>query len=302
MQNSTPILLSTGPLRLSAGQLRLSVTLFLIISLACTFSGLSAPRQDISALGTAVMQTMVSAATQTAQGIVPVDLPDVPIATLTPISLPTGIWTPSPVFTGTLVVPQVSVSVPTNCRTGPGKVYDRVGALLVGQTAEVVGRDYTGDYWYIRNPNQSGGFCWLWGEYASVTGTFAVLPILTPPPTPTPMPAFEASYQDLEMCAVWWADLKLTNSGGLAFESISMSVRDMVTDTVVSMYADDFRDVDGCSESSAKDVLSPGATRIVSTPAFTLSPSGHELRATITLCSSDGQNGTCVTEVLTFTP
>ena len=302
MRNSTPILLSTGPLRLSAGQLRLSVTLFLIVSLACTISGLSAPTQDISALGTAVMQTMVSAATQTAQGIVPVDLLNTPASTLTPIFIltPTGTLTPNPVLTTT--VPQVSVSVPTNCRTGPGKIYDRVGALLVGQTAEVVGRDGTGNYWYIRNPNQSGGYCWLWGEYATLTGTFAVLPILTPPSTPTPMPAFETSYQDLEMCAVWWADLKLTNTGGLAFESIAMSVRDMVTDTVVSMYADDFRDVDGCSESSAKDVLSPGASRIVSTPAFTLSPSGHELRATITLCSRDGQNGTCVTESLNFTP
>jgi len=278
----------------------LPVTLFLIISLACTISGLSAPTEDISALGTAVMQTMVSAATQTAQGIIPVDLLNTPAATLTPISIPTGTLTPNPVLTSN--VPQVSVSVATNCRTGPGKVYDRVGALLVGQTAEVVGRDDTGNYWYIRNPNQSGGFCWLWGEYATVSGTFAVLPVVTPPPTPTPMPAFEASYEDLEMCAVWWADLKLTNKGGLAFESISITVRDTVTDAVVSMYADDFRDVNGCSESSAIDVLSPGATRIVSSPTFALSPGGHELIATITLCSRDGQNGTCITKSIEFTP
>jgi hypothetical protein len=250
------------------------------------------------------MQTMISAATQTSQGIVPVDLVDTPTATLTPIFIPTptGTLTPSPIFTFTPAVPQISVSVATNCRTGPGKVYDRVGTLLVGQVAEVVGRDYTGNYWFIRNPNQSGGFCWLWGEYATVTGTFAVLPILTPPPTPTPMPAFEASYDDLEMCAVWWVDLNLTNTGGLTFESISMTVRDTVTDAVVSMYADDFRDVNGCSESSAIDVLNPGATRIVSSPTFALSPSGHKLQATITLCSRDGQNGTCVTESINFTP
>jgi hypothetical protein len=166
----------------------------------------------------------------------------------------------------------------------------------------VVGRDATSNYWYIRNPNQNGGFCWLWGQYATVTGDFAALPVFTPQPTPTPNPAFDASYEDLEMCAVWWLDLKLKNTGGLAFESISMTVEDTVTDNVVSMYADDFRDVDSCSESSAKDVLNPGETHIVSSPNFALSPGGHELWTTITLCSREGQNGTCITQSISFTP
>ena len=61
--------------------------------------------------------------------------------------------TPTPVFTSTPGIPLISVTVATNCRVGPGKVYDRVGALLVGQVAEVVGRNLNGNYWYIRNPN-----------------------------------------------------------------------------------------------------------------------------------------------------
>jgi hypothetical protein len=290
MRKSTPILLS--------------VTVLLIVSLACGLSS-SAPTQDVnSILGTAIMQTMVSALTQTAQVIVPVDIVETPTAsyTFTPIFTPTETLTPSPIFTATAIVPQVSVSVATNCRVGPGKVYDRVGALLVGQVAEVVGRDYTGNYWYIRNPNQSNGFCWLWGEYAAVTGNFAALPMFTPPPTPTPMPAFEADYDGLETCASWWVDLKLTNTGGISFESISLTVRDTVTDIVVSMYTDVFNNINGCTDSSTKDVLNPGANRIVSAPAFAYDPSGHKLRATITLCSRDGQNGTCVTDVIKFTP
>src|SRR5690349_14410070 len=123
MQKSTPILLSIGPLRLS-------VIVLLILSLACATSG--APTQDINS----IMQTMVSAVTQTAQVIVPVDLLNTPTATFTPAFTPTVTLTPSPIFTATAIIPQVSVSVATNCRVGPGKVYDRVGALLAGQVAE----------------------------------------------------------------------------------------------------------------------------------------------------------------------
>ena len=288
MRKSTPILLS--------------VTVLLIVSLSCALPS-SAPTQDInSILGTAIMQTMVSALTQTAQVIVPVDVGQTYTATFTPIFTPTETLTPSPVFTSTAVIPQVNVSVATNCRVGPGKVYDRVGALLVGQVADVVGRDATGSYWYIHNPNQSNGFCWLWGEYATVTGNFAALPMFTPPPTPTPMPAFEADYDGLETCADWWVNIKLTNTGGISFESSSLTVRDTVTDIVVSMYTDVFNNINGCTDSSARDVLNPGANRTVSSPAFAYDPSGHKLRATITLCSRDEQNGTCITESIKFTP
>jgi hypothetical protein len=296
MRKSTPILLSTG-------QLRLSVIVLLVVSLACDLT--IAPTQDISLMGTAIMQTMVSGVTQTAQAVIPVDLVDSPTVTqtFTPIFTPTETLTPSPVFTATSSIPQISVSVATNCRVGPGKVYDRVGALLVGDVTEVLGRDPVGNYWYIRNPNQSNGFCWLWGEYATVTGNFAALPVFTPPPTPTPVPAFEASYDRLETCSTsWWVDIKLTNTGGISFESLSLTVRDMDTDIVVSIYSDVFKDINGCIDSSTKDVLNPGANRIVSAPAFAYDPSGHKLRATITLCSRDGQNGTCVTEVVKLKP
>src|SRR6266508_4310352 len=98
MRKSTPILLS--------------VIVLLIVSLACSLS--SAPAQDINALGTAVMQTMISGA-QTARGIIPVDLVDTPTAsqTFTPVFTPTpaGTLTPSPVFTFTSVVPQVSINI-----------------------------------------------------------------------------------------------------------------------------------------------------------------------------------------------
>jgi hypothetical protein len=93
--------------------------------------------------------------------------------------------TPTITLTPTLSVPMVQVSVDTNCRVGPGKVYDWMGALNVGEQAEVVARSADGQYWVIQNPDQPG-YCWLWGYYATVDGPMANLPVWDPPPTPTP--------------------------------------------------------------------------------------------------------------------
>ncbi len=97
--------------------------------------------------------------------------------------------TPSPTasitLTSTSSVPMVTVSKDTNCRTGPGKEYDYLGALLVGETAEVVGKNTVTGYWIIKNPDMDGN-CWLWGNYATVSGDVSKLQESAIPPTPTP--------------------------------------------------------------------------------------------------------------------
>jgi len=97
---------------------------------------------------------------------------------------PTITASPTITLTSTLEVPMASVSVNTNCRTGPGTIYDIVGALLVGEQAEVVGTGEFGNYWIIKNPDGSGE-CWLWSNYATVTGPTEGLPFYDPPSTPT---------------------------------------------------------------------------------------------------------------------
>jgi hypothetical protein len=94
-------------------------------------------------------------------------------------------FTSTPEFTPTPSVPTVTVSVNTNCRTGPSTQYDLVGGLNVGQSAEVVGKNSAvSNYWVIRTPG--GGTCWLWGQHATVSGNTANLPEYPVPPTPTP--------------------------------------------------------------------------------------------------------------------
>jgi hypothetical protein len=112
-------------------------------------------------------------------------IPPTETATATLTLQPSETATATITLTPTLEKPMVRVSVDTNCRTGPGKIYDWIGALLVGEQAEVVGQTLSGEYWIIKNPDLAGT-CWLWANYATVTGPTAALPQFTPPPTPTP--------------------------------------------------------------------------------------------------------------------
>jgi len=149
----------------------LSVAVLLIVSQACVLPSVVAT-PDPGFIGTMVMQTSAAGFTQTAGAITLIAGSQTPTNTFTPLpptDTPTATLSPTPVFTSTPLMPQISVSVATNCRVGPGKAYDRVGALLVGQFAEVVGRNPTGNYWFIRNPSSSTGFCWVWGEYATLS-------------------------------------------------------------------------------------------------------------------------------------
>ena len=282
-----------------------AVIVMLIASLACSSQTISISTPDPNFIGTTIAQTVVAALTQTAQPLIPNTGLGSPTDTFTPgppTLTPTATLSPTPIFTATPLVPQINVSVATNCRVGPGKAYDRVGGLMVGEVAEVFGVDSTFTYWYIRNPDLNPEYCWLWGKYGTLSGNTSALPIFTPPPTPTPVPAFEVSYNGLETCNGWWVDLKFKNTGGVSFRSVSVTLRDTTNDTVLSLLADAFKDNNGCSDSSTKDTLNPSDTLVVSTPAFTYDPTGHKLRATLTVCSNKGISGTCVSQVITFTP
>lgn len=302
---------------------RLSLTMITlsIVVLACALPTITL--QDQGAISTAAAQTVIAGFTQVAASFTAFLTLQEPTLTFTqePPTLtstftetPTQTLTPTPLFTSTPVVPQISVSVPTNCRNGPGKVYLQVGALLVGETAQVYGRDPTSRYWYIPNPDSSSEFCWVWGEYATLTGNTAFLPFYTPPPTPTPTltptptftptpsPGFEASYSSLDTCVGWWVEIKLKNTGSIHFKSMGITIKDTVTDIVIANFMDGFTNIDGCLSTTTRDTLGVDKTYVISAPAFNYDPSGHKIRVTIILCSDVSQNGKCATNTITFTP
>jgi hypothetical protein len=95
--------------------------------------------------------------------------------------------TPKPLLPHSTGAVTVSVSMDTNCRTGPGEPFSSIGSLMIGETAEVVGRSPNWDFWIIKNPDDPGT-CWLWAQHATVIGDTSKLPIIQPPATPTPTP------------------------------------------------------------------------------------------------------------------
>jgi len=161
--------------------LGLSATLLVLAILACgpNRSAEQAATETMQALGTVVAQTMEAGGDTGDQ-----DSPESPDASGPDAVIPSD--TPEPSATATLGAPMLSVSVDTNCRFGPGDVYDYLGALLVGEEALVTGKLADESFWYIENPDAPPPHCWVWGMYASISGDKSGVPVLTPPPTPTP--------------------------------------------------------------------------------------------------------------------
>ncbi len=220
--------------------------------------------------------------------------------------------TPSLTFTLTPSTPTVSVSLDTNCRTGPGKVYDMTGSLLVGQTAEVVGRAADNQYWVIRDPKNPGNICWLWGYYATVTGDTSALPVYTPPPTPTPkftdtpVAGFSVTFLDTVHCGASYAfRFNLINTGNTTWESIRIVIKDNSTASTFTHTLDSFRSYSGCGVESNQQELMPGEGGHVANilpGELGYNPAGHSISATIKVCSQNGLGGTCISQSLNFTP
>jgi hypothetical protein len=308
---------------LHPNRIYLPVTILLLASLACFSPSLNTP--EVNQLNTYVAQTVNAVLTQnTIQASFPPDLEQSSTVTITlePSAFSPAVTltsmltlTPSLILLPTPIVPLISVSVPTNCRSGPGKVYDLVGALLVGEVAEIFGRESTNHYWYIRNPDSDPEFCWVWGKYATLTGPAVLMPLFTPPPTPTatltplptltptPSPAFNADYAGMDSCnGSWWGEIKIKNTGSIVFKSVNIWVKDKFTGIEVVNLADGFTNLDGCLVKTTKDTLGLGDTYLLSAPAFIYDPTGHQIKMILTLCSDTGQKGTCATRNIEITP
>ncbi len=164
----------------------------LLTTLACNFSD-TTPSPAPEVPNGNIIATSV-ALTIEAGGQLPPTVAEIPspLPTMTPAIPPTMTFTPTIALSATPSVPMASVSENTNCRTGPGKVYDYIGALTKGDIAEVVGKNTASDYWIIENPDRNGT-CWLWGYYATVVGNTANLQEYAVPPTPTPAPPLAPS-------------------------------------------------------------------------------------------------------------
>jgi hypothetical protein len=294
----------------------LTCALLFFIALACAMPSLP---MNQSVFNTSVAQTVNAGLTQ---GYVSPTFTQeatlTPMPTLTQELLetlaPTTTITPTfpfiPTDSSTMSVvlsPQLVVTVNTNCRTGTDKIYAVEGTLLAGESAEVVGVDPTGKYWYIRNPDPGAKYCWISGKYANFVGSTSLVLVLTPAPTPTstitatPVPKFRMAYLEVDECENWWADINFQNTGAIAFKSIKITVEDAYSTKKHTSITDGFIDLDGCAGSTKIESLESGEIVTVSAPAFPFKLT-RRLNVTATLCSEPGMKGVCDTESFWFNP
>ena len=229
------------------------------------------------------------------------------IASNTPEFTFTPSLTSTPTFTLTPSIPMVSVSVETNCRTGPGQAYDILGVLPVGQSAEMIGRTSSSDTWVIKLPSNPAIICWLWAQYSTPVGNTAGLPVYPTPPTPTPAAGFTLSYVEPVTCgAMFGFRFQLTNNGSLTWQSYKVDVTDSNTSVTKSYTGDEFLDsTSTCIATTTLLDLTPGETGFTGNwygGLFGYNPAGHHITATFRLCSEDGMAGTCTSKSISFTP
>ena len=115
-------------------------------------------------------------------------------ATITALTTPTSATTAT--ITPTYSTPMLTVLEQTNCREGPGQDYQVIFTYLAKKKLEIAGRYDPTNYWLVKSPDSRTGTCWLWGEYVELSGSYWVVPSVTPPPTATIAPPQAPSIQD----------------------------------------------------------------------------------------------------------
>ena len=155
----------------------IAFTVLIASTLACSFPN-SAPQQLAPEVQTAAALTLQAILTPSITATV---VPPATVATNT-ITLTSG---PTLTITPTYSVPMLTLREQTNCRAGPGQSYDILFAYVKGVKREIIGHYPQENYWLVKAPESKTGECWLWGEYADITGSYWVVASVTPPPTAT---------------------------------------------------------------------------------------------------------------------
>jgi hypothetical protein len=246
-----------------------------------------ASTETLAALATQVAGTLQAVAPE------PSDTP-IPPASDTPTPPPTSIPPTQEAM--------ARVNENTNCRTGPGTVYDHDFTALKGSALRIVGRSTVPDYVIVEIPGEPGHTCHLWTRYVDVSGDLSSLPVSTPPPTPTPGLQFTISYAYLEGCVGWDPGFKVVNTGGVTFRSQQTKAKDTVTLMTTQDSGDVFDKRNGCLVDTSIPMLDPGMTGYVYANTLVADPTGHALEVTVKLCTGPGLSGTCVSQSITATP
>ena len=99
-------------------------------------------------------------------------------ATVEPSATATMVSTKVPTLTATAEPVVLTVIFSIMCQKGPGDNYAGAAYLSKDDQLIAVGRNAANDYYFVEIPNETGKYCWLWANYALVSGESSTLPIL----------------------------------------------------------------------------------------------------------------------------
>jgi hypothetical protein len=285
--------------------------LALLILSACNMPGEAAPTQvDVNAIYTAAAQTLAAQETEVAAAQpttppteTPVPATPTPAETATPEFTATASSTPEP------TVPMAIVNIGSNCRLGPSTDYAPPLAVLTeGQKAEIQGRNSNSSWWYIQIPGRPGQHCWISGQNVNVTGDTSTIPVVAAPPIPitatfTPKPdvRFDPSFIEIHTCGGEpYAVFEIDNEGDENFESMSLKIEDTDDDEEIYSASSDSPFLSAPTECpEGDDTLKDGDVAWIAGD-IDKGEAGNDGEATITLCTSEGLKGICVTETVEF--
>lgn len=222
------------------------------------------------------------------------DSPAPPAASLTPTAspLPTLTSTPAPI---------ANITGNTNCRTGPGSVYDLLHTYLAGDEVDLLGISPDGFFWYTSDGTGINPDCWLWGQYATPVGDTAMLPVFTPPPTPTPSPDFEIAWfhSDVGMSQYHFF-FEIINTGNVTWDSALLYIYDPVVFQDAGRFSNTFQ-VNGTLPNPTKDSIPAGDIGYFHSERLS-HPGAYGKEADVidiyfVACTEEYLNGYCITKM-----
>ncbi|MCS6994773.1 MAG: hypothetical protein NZP74_13210 [Anaerolineales bacterium] len=262
-------------------------------------TGCNLPAQPAIPTTTPAASPTLATLTETPQP--PTDTPAPPTETLTPSSTPTETATPEPSATPTPAPPTAKVIRESNCRIGPAGNYALVATYPSGKVLNIIARDLGGGFVFVQNPEKPEEQCYLLEKNLEISGDLALLPRITPPPTPTAAPNFTVTFWRFMLCKDQYiAHFKVVNTGDSQFRSAYVKVTDQKRKETLEQSLLAFDLYEGCIVAKNIAPLLPGGTGYVQSAPYKWDPRPNKHTAVIMLCSEQGLKGVCVTKTLEF--
>jgi hypothetical protein len=237
----------------------------------------------------------------------------VPTDTQAPSDTPAPTDTqPAPVVPPTQEAPpppqpiMLTADIETRCREGDNPAFKTISFIRAGQQAEVLGKNPAVSWWLIRDPQGTFGNCWVWGETTRLLGDANQVPVIQPPPLPTPVSnvSFSSVFANIHNCGgVAMAVFLVGNNGTVPFQSSSITIWDLTADEGLAgpenSNAPFIGNPGGCPPGNP--VLPPGANAYVAKGMGFLPPAGTLGQGIIVLCTLPNLGGQCAEVRPTFT-